>query len=279
VGRDPHGGADRVALARPLFITGWQNEVAAAAAATAHALLAGGPTLERTVALARNAMAGTSKIADGVLAQSPDRPPACRAGCAHCCYQTVGVTPPEVFAIADHLQRTRRAAALESTVERIRAADDRTRGMAAADRLSADFPCPFLEEARCTIYEARPLSCRGANSLDDAACERPLRDPEARAAFIAGTLAVPCYLEPIRAFHAVTAGMQLAVHELHGLAMLPLELTAAMRIALDDPEAVSRSWLAGEDPFEAARGGDTTADPRIRELAGTTLDPRPNPRP
>jgi hypothetical protein len=73
--------------------------------------------------------------------------------------------------------------------------------------------------------------------------------------------------------------MQLAVHELHGLAMLPLELTAAMRVALDDPEAVPRRWLAGEDPFAAARGGDTTADPRIRELAGTLLDPAPGARP
>src|SRR4029077_8029706 len=99
---------------------------------------------------------------------------------------------------------------------RVRDADDRTRGMSPAERQSPDHPCPFLEEARCSIYEARPLSCRGTNSLDAGACERTLHDPAARAALLAGTQSIPCYLEPIRAFHAVTAGFQLAPGPPHG---------------------------------------------------------------
>ena len=101
-----------------------------------------------------------------------DRPPACRAGCAHCCHQTVGVTPPEVFAIYDHLRATRTA----GRTGRRRAAHSRRRRQDArhgpADRLSPDLPCPFLVDERCSIYEVRPLSCRGTNSLDAAACER-----------------------------------------------------------------------------------------------------------
>jgi hypothetical protein len=155
----------------------------------------------------------------------------------------------------------------------VRAADDATRGMTAAERQSPALPCPFLEEGRCSIYEARPLSCRGTNSLDAAACERTLRDPEARAEFLAGALSLPCYLEPIRAFHAVTAGLQLGLGELHGLAVAPLELTAAMRIMADDPEGVPARWLAGEDPFEPARGGDNTDDPRIAAMAGRVTTP------
>ena len=180
----------------------------------------------------------------------------------------MGVTPPEVFAIYDHLRATRSAAELDAVALRVRDADDRTRGMAAADRLSPEHPCPFLVDARCSIYEARPLACRGANSLDAAACERNLRDPDARAAFLAGTTSIPCYLEPFRASHAVTAGLQMALDQLHGLEVLPLELTAAMRIMIDDPEAVPQRWLGGKDPFAAARGGDTTDDPRIKELSG-----------
>jgi hypothetical protein len=175
---------------------------------------------------------------------------------------------PEVFAIYQHLRATRTPVELASIVAHIRAVDDRTRGMTSADRVSPELPCPFLAQERCSIYEARPLACRGANSLDAAACERTLRDPDTRAQFLAGTFSVPCYLEPIRAFHAVTAGLQLAVHELHGLRMLPLELTAAMRILVDDPDAVPREWLAGADPFAAARGGDVTNDPLVRQLAG-----------
>jgi hypothetical protein len=260
--------AHRLALSRPLFNDNWQNDVAIAAASTAHGLLTDGHTLEKAVELGRNAMAGTSKIGEGALGLSPDRAPACHSGCSHCCYQAVGVSAPEVFAIYDHLRRTRTPDELDSVVLRIREADDKTRGMTLAERLSPDLPCPFLEKERCSIYEVRPLACRGTNSLDATVCERTLRDPDARAEFLAGTLAVPCFLEPIRAFHAVTAGMQLALDELHGLQVLPLELTAAMRIMVDEPDTVPLQWLAGEDPFEAARGGDTSDNPKIRELSG-----------
>jgi hypothetical protein len=268
VHRDAHGRPDGLQLSRPLFNDAWQNDVALGAANTAHAFLADGHTVDQVIGLGRKAMAGTSKIAEGALGRSPDTPPACRAGCSHCCHQAVGVLAPEVLAIHDHLRATRTAAQLDATVRRIRDVDDQTRGMTSADRLSPDLPCPFLDSEQCSIYEARPLACRGTNSLDATACERTLRDPDARAEFLAGRLPVPCFLEPIRAFHAVTAGVQLALHDLHGLQALPLELTAAMRILVDDPERVPLQWLAGEDPFEAARGGDNTDNPLIRQLSG-----------
>jgi len=268
IARDAEGRTVGMALSQPLFEAAWQNDVALAAAGTSHALLADDYTFAGAAEVGKSAMVGASKLIDGALAQSPDRPPACRAGCAHCFYQAVGVTPPEVFAIYDHLRATRPAGELGAVVARVRDADDRTRGLAAADRLSPDHPCPFLEDGRCSIYEVRPLSCRGTNSLDAAACERNLRDPVAHAAFVAGTASVPCYLEPIRAFHAVTAGLQIALDELHGLDVLPLELTAAIRILADDPDGVPARWLGGKDPFAAARGGDVTEDPRQQELSG-----------
>jgi len=266
--RDAMGREVGLTLAAPLFEEQWQNEVVVGAAASAHAHLADGHTFDNAAAIGRDAMAGTSKIADGALARAPERPPACRAGCAHCCHQAVGVTPPEVFAIYEHLLVTRTPRDLDSVLARVRAADDRTRGMSAAERTSADFPCPFLNGERCSVYEVRPLSCRGTNSLDAAACERNLRDPEARAAFVAGRASVPCYIEPIRAFHAVTAGVQLALDELHGLEAQPLELTAAVRILADDPDGVAMQWLGGKHPFAPARGGDTTDDPNVGALSG-----------
>jgi hypothetical protein len=266
--RDGHGREVGLALSAPLFDDAWQNDVAVAVAATAHAMLGEGHTLAQAAALGRDAMGATSRIVEGALAQSPDRPPACQAGCAHCCHQAVGVTPPEVFAIHAHLRTTRSTAELAAVTDRLRDADDRTRGLPSADRVSPDLPCPFLVDARCSIYQVRPLACRGTNSLDAAACDRNLHDPAARAAFLAGTTSVPCYREPFRAAHAVTAGLQLALDQLHGLEVLPLELTAAMRIMLDAPDAAPQQWLGGKDPFAAARGGDVTDDPRIRALSG-----------
>ena len=178
------------------------------------------------------------------------------------------MTPPEVFAIYEHLRASRTPDELMAIAEIVRIADDQTLGLSAADRLSPRFPCPFLVDARCSIYEARPLACRGTNSLDAAACERNLHEPSARAAFLRGETSVPCYLEPIRAGHAVTAGLQLALDQLHGLEVMPLELTAAMRVMFDDPEGVPQRWLGGKDPFATAHGGDMSDDPRIRELSG-----------
>jgi hypothetical protein len=266
--RDAVGNPVGLSLDRPVFNEAWQNEVALTTATATHVMLNEAYTPAQAAAVGRQAMAGASEVAEAALAQSPDRPPACRSGCASCCHQTVGVTAPEVFAIYDHLRATRTPGELQAVVAHLRETDDRTRGMGSADRLSPDLPCPFLVDARCSIYEVRPLSCRGTNSLDVSVCERTLRDPETRAAFLAGTVSVPCYLEPIRAFHAVTAGVQMALDQLHGLEVMPLELTAAMRILADDPDAVPQQWLGGKDPFAAARGGDNTDDPRIRKLSG-----------
>lgn len=266
------GVPSRVALARPIFRDQWQNDVATAAANTAYGLLHEEVTLQKAVELAHAAMAGTSKIAEGVLQLSKGQSVACHAGCAHCCYQAVGVVAPEALAIYEHLQRTLSPEKFEIVAERVRQADDRTRELSAAQRLSPDLPCPFLEEQQCTIYEVRPLACRGKNSLDAVACERTLRDPEARAQFLAGKLPVPSFLEPIRAFHAVSAGVQLALHELLQLNAEPLELTAALRILIDAPAQVTTQWLDGQNSFHAARGGDISDNPLIHELNGTIPD-------
>src|SRR5687767_11560091 len=81
VHRDDLGRAQGLSLSAPLFNDQWQNEVAVAAANTAHAFLADGHTPAQAIALGRNAMAGTSKLAEGALALSPDRAPACHSGC------------------------------------------------------------------------------------------------------------------------------------------------------------------------------------------------------
>ena len=69
--------------------------------------------------------------------------------------------------------------------------------------------------------------------------------------------------------------MQLALDELHGLEVLPLELTGAMRIMVDDPDATPQRWLGGQDPFQAARGGDATDDPRIGTERKALAGPQP----
>ncbi|WP_437490458.1 YkgJ family cysteine cluster protein [Sorangium sp. So ce1014] len=254
-----------MALRSPVFGEAWQNDIATAAANTAYAVMRGEPTVNGAIELARNAMAATSRLAAGLLARAPSGAVACRAGCDHCCYQSVGVTPPEALAIADHLKTTLPDAQLARVTRHVSECHEKTRALPSAERFSPDHPCPFLEAGRCAVYEVRPLSCRGMNSLDAGECATRLRDPEARAAFLARGLGGRSFMEPIRASQAISAGLQLSLSELFRLDMRPLELTAAMHLLLTGPESLADAWLRGQRPFEPARGADRGKDPGLGE--------------
>jgi len=253
--RDPATGGEHLTLKAPLFDAEWQNEVATSAANTALGVLGHAPTLEGVIELTERAMASTSRLIAGLLARAPEGALACRPGCDHCCYQVVGVTAAEAFTIHAHVVRTRSADELERLRAHVADLHARSRGLTSAERFSAQHPCPFLEAGSCSIYEVRPLSCRGMNSLDASECEARLRDPGARAEFLARGHGGRCFIEPISAFRAVSAGLQLGLSELYQLDTRPLDLTAAMHLLLEGEPSLSRGWMAGERPFESAVRG------------------------
>jgi Fe-S-cluster containining protein len=251
VHRDAGSGREFVTLKAPLFKEPWQNDVTAGAANTVLGVLGREPSVERVVELTESAMAATSRLVAGFLAHAPEGALACKAGCDHCCYQVVGVTPAEALTIWSHLQRTRSAEELERLGARVVELREKSRGLSSTERFSPDHPCAFLEAGRCSIYEVRPLSCRGMNSLDAKECETRLREPAARAEFVAhggGHL----FVEPVRAFRAVSAGLQLSLAELYHLDSRPLDLIAAMDLLLRDGAALSTEWIAGRQPFDSA---------------------------
>lgn len=267
---DANTGNDFIALRQPLFAEAWQNELTSQVANAGHAALRSSVNLEEVVRVTREAMDATAALAEGFLAQAPVGALGCKPGCDHCCYQSVGVTPAEALTIVQHLQRSRSTAELERLRAKIASARERTRGLTAAERYSPEHPCAFLEGAQCSIYEVRPLSCRGMNSLDAGECAENLRNPVSRAAFVASGSAGHSYLEPIRAFHAVSAGLQLAFSELFHLDMRPLDLIAAIDELLRSQSAI-QEWLEGRPALSAARGGDSSSSAQIRELSGTIV--------
>lgn len=267
--RDAVSGGESLTLRNPIFKEVWQNNLAAATANTAYGLLGEQPSLPGTIALAKNAMAATSRIAEGLLSRAPEGAVACRAGCDHCCHQSVGVTALEALAIFDHVKATLSGAELLELATSVSELHERTLGLSWAERFSPDYPCPFLKASRCSIYEVRPLACRGMNSLDAGECASRLREPQARAEFLANGLGGRSFMEPIRAFHAISAGLQLSLSELYYLDMRPLELTSVMHLLLSGPESLSGAWLTGQTPFESACTSDGRDDPGLRELSGT----------
>jgi Fe-S-cluster containining protein len=210
------------------------------------------PTLERVVELTRSVMASTSRLVEKLLASAPEGAVACKAGCDHCCYQVVGVTPAEALTIFEHVTQSCTPAELERRTARVSDAYERSRGLSSAQRFSPEHPCPFLDAGNCSIYEVRPLSCRGMNSLDAHECESRLRNPEERADFLATGHGGHCFVEPIHAFRAVSAGLQLALAELCHLDTRPLDLTAAMRLLLQGDATLKSAWIAGQKSFEPA---------------------------
>jgi Putative zinc- or iron-chelating domain len=213
---------------RSLFDRGPEGAVLAAAAAS-----------QRAAELERAAIAR----------EPPPAPIACAKGCPSCCVSKVAVVAPEVLRIADHLRRTLDEGALAALTARVHAADERTRGLTRRERAEAGVPCPLLEEGACSIHEVRPLICRGWSSLDAAACERHFGDPE-------GAPVPPAYAPAYELASAVLAGLGGAAIDAGRDGAL-LELVAALRIALDRPNAAAR-WDARLPVFALARDAETT---------------------
>ncbi len=206
------------------------------------------PTTSRVIAFIYNARSEAAQIVERMLANYPNvLQIACRAGCAWCCSKSIAVSPPEVLRIAAYLRATLSDEDLTAVRERIADLDSQTRAMSSIARAHARLPCALLADQRCTVHAVRPLTCAGWNAVDVNECKADWLDPEASDAITSNVV-------QIEAFQAMRLGMDLGSEAL-GLEHDTLELTTALCIALDIPDAAER-WLRGERLFAAARWDD-----------------------
>jgi len=292
---DQSSGEPCFELAAPVFVDDWQNRLTLATANTAFAIFRHNPSFLASIQLGKKAMEATSTLTSTLLGRAPQGALACRQGCAHCCHQRVGATVPEALAIFATLEATRSLAELRQLRERVERAYHSTRGLTRDERNSPEHPCPLLENDLCSVYEVRPLACRGVHSLDEQACKTKLHDRERRAAYERGELPGHSFVEPVRAVHAISAGLQLGLHEGLGLDMRPLDLTAALHLLLSEsaaepaalpaemldgeplpvPPLRAQRWFEGAPAFAEALGGDATDHQGQVELSGAVaLAPR-----
>jgi Fe-S-cluster containining protein len=208
--------------------------------------LAGTPTAAALAEVGRSAM----ETADAAFAELQERDESvrgevarldCRKYCAHCCYKTVSATPAEVFHLARHLEATLSANALARLKARLRALERKTRGLSPEARGGARLPCALLVGRLCIAHPARPASCRGFNSADVGACERSLKQRD---------VTIPVYAPQYRIFAEAHLALRAGLAE-SGLASTHVELTPALRIVLEEPDAAAR-YLAGEPVFRTA---------------------------
>jgi hypothetical protein len=172
----------------------------------------------------------------------PASPIKCKDGCSWCCYVKVTVSAPEVIRVADYLRRTLSAEDLARVHQRVIDTDEKTRGMTSEEREQRQIVCPLLVDRRCSVYPVRPLPCAGWVSLDVDACKKGYETTGARAEVFPET-----YPPQHETYRAAQAGMGLGVAQ-EGLDGSVLELIAALRIALDRPNASER-WTQGRQVF------------------------------
>jgi len=167
---------------------------------------------------------------------------ACTKGCSYCCHMRAVVTAPEVLRIAAFIERTFSVEERKALARRVAAIDQRSHGMSDEAWGEARLPCPLLVANECSVYSVRPLDCRAYNSRSVAACRNAF---ESYAEWD-----VPVDVEHQSSYKSVQAGLLQALAGSGRPASL-LELTAALRVILDDPDAIFR-WCAGENVFAAA---------------------------
>ena len=218
--------------------------LAAAARDTVQRRLAEGRTTHTALEIAEEAADWADATLRALQEQrSPHRPVACGKGCAWCCYRRVPVGAPEVLRLAHALRQTLPPEALEAVRRRLARLDDRTRGLGARQRLAVGLPCALLVDQACSVYDVRPLACRGWNSVDAGACRESVEHA-------LEPTAIPLYAGEVATTDALREGVNAALAE-GALQGDQLELTAALRIALEMPDAAAR-WLAGEPVFAPA---------------------------
>jgi hypothetical protein len=182
---------------------------------------------------------------------------ACRSGCTYCCTFPVAASAPEVLAIATFVRErfdAERQAALGARIDaNVAATEDMD--MSQRDRVRLD--CPFLEAGECSVYEVRPIACRGVSSYSVEDCREDYEHPGAGVGIRANGLRELVF-GAVRDGLAVASKTASVEHRL-------LELVRAYRIASEDAK-LAETWRSRPGAFEAVTGASVFPGPWSDEL-------------
>ncbi len=200
------------------------------------------------------ALARSQRRHDARLAAAADAPTlACRAGCFWCCYFTVEARPVEIVRIVEFMERDMTPGDRERVVSEIRANSTALASLDAEARLRHNLKCPFLHLGRCSIYAARPQTCRNYHATNAAGCEQAYREPDnddidpefAPLVYQSGGAHVDAFSTVLQA-----AGYDVAAYE----------LSTALAIALADPSGTRARLEAKRPVFPAIEGTEVAPE-------------------
>jgi len=166
---------------------------------------------------------------------------ACRAGCSLCCWLRVDVFAHEVFLVAHYVWTHFSPEQLAELTRRLTHHQGEVLPLTPFEHATTNIPCPLLRDGRCSVYAARPASCRRQHSRDLAACEYTFDHPD--------DLEAPAAHDR-ELFRGLTEAMLQGIEEYARLGFdhTIYELGTALAEALRDPACWSR-WRDGGRAF------------------------------
>ncbi len=212
----------------------FQAQVKDAECSEVIAKLSNEPAKDNLIAVVETAFVFAAGVRSKIV--NPQAPRvACKDKCHWCCHQAVAVTPAETLTLVNHINETFSKKDKTAQIKKLEALDKKSRGLNIQQRSKLNMPCAFLSFGRCSIYEARPMSCRRLTSYDERDCKTHGKIESEKATLIAynGTM------------QGLESGLESALPN-HQHATL--DLTAAALTALKDP-AVGNNWVNGKPGF------------------------------
>jgi Fe-S-cluster containining protein len=186
---------------------------------------------------------------DARLSAAPDAHTlACKDGCYWCCYFTVDVRAVEVFSILDFITRELSADEQARVRREIEANSALLRGLDELERMQRNVKCPFLSAGRCTIYEARPQTCRNYHATDVAGCRASYERPDDTG--IDPEFAPLVYQSGGAHVDAFSSALQERGYDTRAY-----ELSTALAAAMAQPESRAR-FAARQPPFPTLVGSE-----------------------
>lgn len=190
---------------------------------------------------------------DARLSAAPDAHTlACKNGCYWCCYFTVDVRAVEVFSILDFMARELSVAEQERVRREIAANSAMLQGLDEMERMRRNVKCPFLSAGRCTIYEARPQTCRNYHATDVAGCRASYERPE-------DTEIDPDFAPLVYQAGGAHVDAFCSALQQRGYDVQAYELSTALAAAMQQPAARAR-FEAKQTPFPTLSGTEVPTE-------------------
>lgn len=172
---------------------------------------------------------------------------ACKPGCAWCCHFSVDVRPVEVLNILNYVDANFSVESKQQLRDAVTANARVLENLSELERASRNVKCPFLSAGHCSIYPARPQTCRNYHATSVAGCQKTYEEPD--------NLDIDPEFAPItyQIGGAHVEAFSAALSEA-GYDVGAYELNAALAVAWQDPLGLQLRFESRSGAFPGLRG-------------------------